>query len=87
MGTLKIQLSLYPYLVSICFIEFNVLRIPKLQIYYAINGDTFCLLFKKSVFNLLEVNSYKFNREHQRYSIIIPSISMLVYCIYMHDTR
>jgi hypothetical protein len=48
MGTLKIQLSLYPYLVSICLIELDVLRIPKLQIYCAINGDTFCLILKKN---------------------------------------
>jgi hypothetical protein len=31
MGTLRIQLSLYPYLVSICLIELNVLRISKSQ--------------------------------------------------------
>ncbi len=41
MVTLKIQLSLYPYLVSIYFIELDVLRIPKSQIYYAVNGDFF----------------------------------------------
>jgi hypothetical protein len=39
METLKIQLFLYPYLVLICFIKLNVLRIPKSQIYHAINGD------------------------------------------------
>jgi hypothetical protein len=46
MGTLKIQLFLYPYLVSICFIDLNVLRIPKSQIYRVVNGDTFCQLKK-----------------------------------------
>jgi len=45
MGTLRI-LSLYPYLVLICYIELDVLRIPKSQIYHAINGDTFCLLLE-----------------------------------------
>jgi len=42
----KIQLSLYPYLVSKCFIELYVLGIPKSYIYSLINGDTFCLLKK-----------------------------------------
>jgi hypothetical protein len=67
MGTLIIQLSLYPYLVSICLIELNVLRIPKSQSF--------------------EINSYKCNRRHQGYYIIFPSISMLFYYIYMHDTK
>jgi hypothetical protein len=39
MVPLRIQLSSYPYLVSICFIELDVLRIPQSQIYHAINRD------------------------------------------------
>ncbi len=39
------------------------------------------------VFNLLEVDFYKCYRGHQGYSIILSFISMLLYCIYMHDTR
>jgi hypothetical protein len=46
MGTLKIQLYLYPYLVSKCFIELYVLGIPKSYIYSVLNGDTFCLLLE-----------------------------------------
>jgi hypothetical protein len=38
METLKIQLFLYPYLVSICFIKLDLLRIPKSQIYHVVNG-------------------------------------------------
>jgi hypothetical protein len=86
MGILRIQWSLDPYLVSICFIELDVLRIPKSQIYHALNGDFFAYFLNLFVFNLLEVDSYKCNRGHQRYSIILPSISMLFYCIYMHAT-
>jgi len=43
MGTLRVQ-CLYPYLVLICFIKLDVLKIPKSQIYHAINGDIFGLL-------------------------------------------
>jgi hypothetical protein len=46
MVTLKMQLSLYPYLISIYFIELDVLSIPKSQVCYAVNGDTFCLLLQ-----------------------------------------
>jgi hypothetical protein len=46
MGILKIQLFLYPYLVSICLIKLDVLMIPKSQIYHAINGDIFFLLLE-----------------------------------------
>jgi hypothetical protein len=46
MASLIIQLSSYPYLVSICFIELDVLRIPQSQIYHVINGDTFCVLLE-----------------------------------------
>jgi hypothetical protein len=41
MGTLKLQLLLYPYLVSICFIKLDVLRIPKSKINHVVNGDFF----------------------------------------------
>jgi hypothetical protein len=41
MGTIKLQLFFYPYLVSICFIKLDVLRIPKSQIYHAVNGEFF----------------------------------------------
>jgi hypothetical protein len=49
MGTLIIQWSLYPYLVSICIIELDVLNIPKSQIYHAING-IYLLTFKIYLF-------------------------------------
>jgi len=50
-------------------------------------GILFAYFFLKIILNLLEVNSYKCNRKHQRYYIIFPSISMLFYYISMHDTR
>ncbi len=87
MGIFKIKLFLYSYLVSICFIKLDVLMIPKSQIYHAINRDFFLTFRIDLFFNLLEVNFYKCNRGHQGYSIILPSILMLLYGIYMHDTR
>jgi hypothetical protein len=50
-----------------------------------VSGDTFCLLLNLFIYNLLEVDSYQCNRGHQGYSIILPSIFLLFYCIYMHD--
>jgi hypothetical protein len=65
MWTLRIQWSLYPYLVSICFMELDVLKIPKSQIYHIINGDFFAYFKNLFVFNLLEVDFYKCNKGHQ----------------------
>jgi hypothetical protein len=73
--------------IDICFTEIDVLKIPKSQIYYPINEDSFYLLQNLFVFNLLKVDYYKCNIGHQGYSIILPSISMLNYYIYMHDIR
>jgi hypothetical protein len=86
METLRIQLSLYPYLVSICPIEWNMLRIPKSRIYSAINRD-FLPTFKNFKKKSCEVNFYECNKGHQGYSVILPSISMLLYFIYMLHTR
>jgi hypothetical protein len=49
-GILKIQLFLYPYLVSMCFIKLNMLMIPKSQIYHVVNGDIFFLPFRIDLF-------------------------------------
>jgi hypothetical protein len=46
MVPIRIQLSLYPYLVSICFIELDVLRIPQSQIYHVIHRDFFGLFLE-----------------------------------------
>jgi len=48
-------------------------------------GIHFAYLKKLFVFNILEVDFYKCNRQHQGYSIILPATSMLLYCIYIHD--
>jgi hypothetical protein len=85
MGPLRIQLSSYLYLVSICFIELNVLRIPQSKIYHVVNGDFLAYFFNLFVLNLLKINSYKCNKGHQGYSTMLPSILMLLYCVYMHD--